>query len=102
MGLREAGIWPELVVTDASSLYPRVIQEVWPEAEHQLCVFHFIMGTNKRLAKVFWALYRSMPEAKKRKRGRPKCSVACPEASLVTRSMAPALGSSDAFQARGC
>ncbi|MCP4918267.1 MAG: transposase [Proteobacteria bacterium] len=70
--LREAGIWPQLVVTDASSLYPRVIQEVWPEAEHQLCVFHFIMGVNKKLAQVFWAAYKTMPEPKKRKRGRPK------------------------------
>ncbi len=72
MELREAGIHPQLVVTDGSTLYPRVIAEVWPEAEHQLCVFHFIMGTLRKLAKAFWAGYQTMPKPKKRKRGRPK------------------------------
>jgi hypothetical protein len=70
--LREAGIDPQLVVTDGSTLYPAVIAEVWPDAEHQLCVFHFIMGTLKKLSKAFWAAYGTMPEPKKRKRGRPK------------------------------
>ena len=70
--LREAGFHPLLVVTDGSTLYPRVIREVWPDAEHQLCVFHFIMGTLKKLARVFWAAYNTMPTPKKRKRGRPK------------------------------
>ena len=45
--LREAGIMPQLVVTDGSSLYPEVIAEVWPEAEHQRCVFHFIKQENE-------------------------------------------------------
>ncbi len=70
--LRDAGIMPQLVVTDGSPLYPEVIAEVWPEAEHQRCVFHFIMGSNKKLAKAFWAAYNALPAPKKRKRGRPK------------------------------
>ncbi len=70
--LREAGIEPWLVVTDGSSLYPNVIAEVWPEAEHQRCVFHFLMGANKLLARAFWAAYNALPAPKKRKRGRPK------------------------------
>jgi hypothetical protein len=70
--LREAGIQPQLVVTDGSSLYPEVIAEVWPEADHQRCVFHFLMGANKLLAKAFWAAYNALPAPKKRGRGRPK------------------------------
>jgi len=70
--LRAAGFHPLLVVTDGSTLYPRAIQEVWPDAEHQLCVFHFIMGTLRKLGRVFWAAYNTMPKPKKRKRGRPK------------------------------
>ncbi len=58
LDLQQAGIEPELVVTDGSSLYPKVIREVWPQADHQLCVFHFIMGTNTKLGKVFWAAYK--------------------------------------------
>jgi hypothetical protein len=63
---------PLLVVTDGSELYPKVIKKVWPHAEHQRCVFHFMMQVNKDLRSVFWALYRTMPEPPKRKRGRPK------------------------------
>jgi uncharacterized protein (DUF1330 family) len=40
--LKAAGFHPLLVVTDGSDLYPDVIKEVWPEAGHQRCVFHFI------------------------------------------------------------
>jgi hypothetical protein len=70
--LKAAGFVPLLVVTDGSDLYPEVIAEVWPGAEHQRCVFHFLMQVNKDLGKTFWALYETMPMPKKRKRGRPK------------------------------
>lgn len=40
--LHSAGFEPRLVTTDGSDLYPDVIAEVWPEAKHQRCVFHFI------------------------------------------------------------
>jgi len=69
--LKEAGINPELVVTDGAKFYVAVIKDVWPEAEHQLCVFHFIKGTFKELGKLFWSYYHNMP-APKNKRGRPK------------------------------
>jgi len=70
--LRAAGFYPKLVTTDGSDLYPEVIQQVWPTAEHQRCVFHFMMQVNKDLGKVFWKLYETMPKAPKRNRGRPK------------------------------
>lgn len=70
--LREAGFVPELVVTDGSTLYPAPIAEIWPEAEHQLCVFHFLQGALVTLTKAFWAAYKTMPVPPKRKRGRPK------------------------------
>jgi hypothetical protein len=34
--LKEAGICPEEVITDGSTLYPAVLAEVWPTAAHQL------------------------------------------------------------------
>jgi hypothetical protein len=30
------------VITDDSNLYPAVLAELWPEAEHQLCVFRIV------------------------------------------------------------
>jgi len=38
--LRAVGISPEHVITDGSSLYPRVLAQIWPTAAHQLCLFH--------------------------------------------------------------
>src|SRR5207245_86082 len=47
------GFKPKVVVTDGSNLYPAVIQEVWPAAKQQLCVFHVLQDvTNKVLAAV--------------------------------------------------
>lgn len=38
--LQAAGIEPEEVITDQSPLYPAVLAAVWPQAAHQLCLFH--------------------------------------------------------------
>jgi hypothetical protein len=38
--LQAAGLEPDEVITDDSRLYPSVLAEVWPQAVHQLCLFH--------------------------------------------------------------
>jgi hypothetical protein len=70
--LRNLGFSPKLVVTDGSPLYPTVLAEVFPDAEHQRCKFHFMQGVNQSLNKVFWEAYHAMPQPRKRPRGRPK------------------------------
>jgi hypothetical protein len=70
--LREAGFLPELVVTDGSTLYPGPLADIWPQAEHQLCVFHFLQGALVTLTKSFWSAYQTMPVPPKRPLGRPK------------------------------
>lgn len=47
--LKAWGLLPRVVVTDGSGLYPTVLAEVWPEAEHQLCVFHVLKDINKKI-----------------------------------------------------
>jgi hypothetical protein len=42
--LRNWGLDPHVVVTDGSNLYPAVLAELWPESDHQLCVFHVTMA----------------------------------------------------------
>lgn len=69
--LAAAGFSPQLVVTDGSKLYPPVLAAVWPAAQHQRCVFHFIQQVNTELRDAFWAAYRTLPAPPKRKRGRP-------------------------------
>jgi hypothetical protein len=40
--LKNWGLKPQVVVSDDSNLYPAVLAELWPDAEHQLCVFHIV------------------------------------------------------------
>jgi len=75
-GLHAHGFRPRVVVTDGSSLYPALLAEVWPETEHQLCVFHVAQDLNDL---VLDAVRRSRREldrrgrrGRKRRRGRPK------------------------------
>ncbi|MFM9964944.1 MAG: transposase [Planctomycetaceae bacterium] len=76
--LKRHGFEPRVVVTDGSSLYPKLLAELWPRAEHQLCVFHVLQDINgqvldavKRLRR---ALKRRGQRGRKRGRGRPKKS----------------------------
>lgn len=45
--LQTWGLQPRVVVSDDSSLYPKVLAELWPQAKHQLCVFHVLKNINK-------------------------------------------------------
>jgi hypothetical protein len=36
------GLRPEAVVSDGSNLYPELLAQIWPQARHQLCVFHLL------------------------------------------------------------
>ena len=66
-GLKVSGI-----TTDGSSLYPVVLEELWPDARHQLCEFHVIKEITKAvlhaLAKLRKELTAKIP---KLPRGRP-------------------------------
>lgn len=59
--LREAGIEPVEVITDGSSLYPSVLQQVWPQAVHQLCLFHETRRVTAGAMKLINAVRRSLP-----------------------------------------
>ncbi len=69
------GLQPTVVVSDGSALYPEVLAEVWPQARHQLCVFHLWRDV---LHRVLDAVRRLRGEqarrgraGRKRRRGRP-------------------------------
>lgn len=47
--LKAWGLLPRVVVTDGSNLYPSVLARVWPQAAHQLCVFHIIKDINQKI-----------------------------------------------------
>jgi transposase-like protein len=72
--LKTWGLNPAVVVTDGSNLYPRVLAELWADAEHQLCVFHVIKDINKLILdavrRMRSAMGRRGKAGRKKKRGR--------------------------------
>ena len=73
--LKNHGLEPTVVVTDGSTLYPKVLAELWPNAEHQLCVFHVMQDLNAKILDAVKRLRRVRNRrgnrGRKRKRGRP-------------------------------
>jgi transposase-like protein len=72
--LQTWGLSPGVVVTDGSNLYPTVLAELWPDATHQLCVFHAIKDINKLILdavrRLRTAMNRRGKAGRKKKRGR--------------------------------
>ena len=59
--LRDAGIQPDQLITDGSSLYPTVLTKIWPTAAHQLCLFHESRHVTRAVLEVIQAVRRSLP-----------------------------------------
>jgi hypothetical protein len=72
--LKTWNLMPRVVITDDSNLYPAVLAELWPQAEHQLCVFHIIKNINKLILDAVRRLRSAMSRRGKagrhKKRGR--------------------------------
>jgi transposase-like protein len=72
--LQTYGLQPRVVVTDDSPLYPKVLEELWPDAEHQLCVFHVLKNINKlvldALRRLRNRLSRQGNKGRRKRRGR--------------------------------
>src|SRR5262249_29650736 len=72
--LKTWGLEPKTIITDGSNLYPAVLAELWPEADHQLCVFHILKEINKLVLDAVRrfrnAIFRLGPGRAKKKRGR--------------------------------
>lgn len=61
--LKEAGIEPEQVVTDGSKLYPTALSQIWPQAAHQLCLFHATRHVTLAAMKAINRIRKAIPEA---------------------------------------
>jgi hypothetical protein len=74
--LQAHGFMPQVVVTDGSSLYPAVLAALWPQATHQLCVFHVLKDINGYVLDAVRRIRREMQRrgrrGRKRRPGRPK------------------------------
>jgi transposase-like protein len=72
--LKTRGLSPRVVVTDGSNLYPELLGQLWPEADHQLCVFHVLKTINglilDAVRRLKAAMARRGKAGRKKKRGR--------------------------------
>jgi Transposase len=60
------------VTTDGSSLYPKAIKELWPDARHQTCAFHVLKEVVKAVLHALAKLRKEMAaQLPKQPRGRP-------------------------------
>lgn len=59
--LHDAGIRPDQVITDGSSLYPSVLAKLWPSAAHQLCLFHETRHVTRAAMEVIETIRRTLP-----------------------------------------
>jgi hypothetical protein len=74
--LKYWGFLPSLVISDGSNLYPATLAEVWPNARHQLCIFHVLQDVTQKVLDAVRRLRRQMERrgnaGRKCKRGRPR------------------------------
>jgi hypothetical protein len=70
------GLQPKIVISDGSSLYPALLAEIWPEARHQMCLFHLLRDILKQVLDAVRRLRRGQAQrgraGRKRRRGRPR------------------------------
>lgn len=70
------GLRPQVVVSDGSNLYPELLAEIWPDAKHQLCVFHLLRDVLEKVLEAVRRLRRAKARrgrgGRKRRRGRPR------------------------------
>jgi hypothetical protein len=60
------------LTTDGSSLYPKVLKELWPNAKHQSCRFHILAEITKAVLRALAKLRKEMKASlPKFKRGHP-------------------------------
>ena len=67
--LAAAGIQPDEVITDGSTLYPSVLAEIWPQAAHQLCLFHETRRITTAAHEVIRQVRRALPTPPHRRAG---------------------------------
>jgi hypothetical protein len=68
--LKNWGLNPRVVVTDGSNLYPAMLAVLWPDADHQLCVFHVVKDINKLILDAVRRMKKAM--SRRGKGGRKK------------------------------
>jgi transposase-like protein len=68
LALRAKGYHPNVIVTDLRQDYGPVIIQVFPQAEHHVCIFHALQNAQKHIKEVYGPNYaQTHPEAEQLK-----------------------------------
>jgi len=70
--LQAHGLTPRVVVTDGSSLYPQLLGEIWPQATHQLCIFHVLQDINQAVLQAVRRIRMRLQRQARRKPARKR------------------------------
>jgi Transposase len=69
------GLRPQVVVSDGSNLYPELLAGIWPDAKHQLCIFHLLRDVLDKILEAARRLRQAQARrgraGRQRRRGRP-------------------------------
>jgi len=84
--LRAAGIQPDQVITDGSSLYPNLLKQIWPAAAHQRCLFHETRRLTEAVQQVVRTVRATLPKLA------PAAPSASPEQAVTRRNDSILLG----------
>jgi len=71
--LDQRGLAVRGITTDGSSLYPKALKELWPDARHQRCRFHILQAIVRAVLRALARLRKQFKAAiPKQRRGRPR------------------------------
>lgn len=78
--VRALGAEPRVIVSDLWAAYPEALRQVWPRAERQVCWFHVMQWTTRKLSELLKRHGESLPEAERKELNRLRFRLlACPE-----------------------
>lgn len=90
--VKALGATPKVIVSDLWAAYLEALAQVWPHAERQLCWFHVMQWTTRKLAAALKAHGETLPEADRKALQRLRFRLlACPE-TLARQRQAGRLG----------
>jgi len=56
--LKSKGFYPKAIITDMNPSYPEPIKQVFPKAQHAICIFHLLQAAQRHIRKVFGKNYK--------------------------------------------
>lgn len=78
--VRALGANPRVIVSDLWAAYPEALGQVWPRAERQVCWFHVMQWTTRKLSELLKRHGETLPDADRKDLNRVRfLLLACPE-----------------------